>query len=436
MVKKIIFILILILSVVMLTNNAFHYPVNGGYDANLHLRYAKIISEESRMPTFAETRENYNPPLFYLLSGWITRGYGYLTAQPFFDAAKIWQYVNVILLLVSLYWWCRLVKTNWIILVLLSWPVIYKTVVMFSIETWFLFTVSLAFWFFSFHFSRRPTLVNAVILGLFLVVNLLSRLSAVTVLLTILAGMVGLVYIRAISLRKMLSLFCVFILVVISGCSWFYLGRKDEGIYGVGEGGEVSTPFFQRQPISFYLDVPFRLMMTYPLRQSTPVNKLVPIYYSEFWGDFWNYYPQRRFGQTVTQLKTNREESPSSRIKILALQNQINLVPTLLIIYGFCRVLVQFWRRLGQPDRHWLFQGMLLTFTLVSWLGFLALLTKYPSWKGDSIKASYMLFLMPVLAYFLIDLMADWYKRKKYLFWPASLWLVLSGIINWHFAWF
>lgn len=445
MFKKIILSLILILSLVMMINNAYYYPVNGGYDAMLHLRYAKIISEEGRIPTFKETRENYNPPLFYLISGLTTRVYSHFTGLIFFEAAKVWQYVNIVLALVSFYLWLAIIKSIspkksalplLFAILLLSLPVWYKTIVMFSIETWFLFTVSLAFWFFINHFLSRPNIANTVILGLLLIVNLLSRLSAVALVLTIFIGLLGLTYLKKISWKRLAAIISLLALMIALGTGWFYYGRRNEAIYGVGEGGEPDLPFFKRQPLSFYIDVPFQLMMTYPMRQNMPLNKLIPIYYDEFWGDFWNYYPQRRFGISVAEVRKDREVSQASRIKTLVLQNQINLVPTFLMLTGFAICLYQFLSTLKRPNRLWLVQGIMLTFTIFTWAGFLVLLTKFPSWKGDSIKASYMLSLLPIFIYFLANNLLVLFKFKKMFFWPAIVWLSFSTLINLNFSWF
>ena len=428
-----------------MVNNAYNYPVNGGYDSRAHLDYAKIISEQWRIPTFEETIENYNPPLFYLISGLVIKGFGQITNQEFFTAAKIWQYVNIVLAVVVSYLWYRIIKELYpknkldpkiFLLLLLTLPVWYKTIVMFSIETWFLFTVSLALWFFITRFRIKQDLFNTVILGLILVINLLSRLSAIVLVITVFFGLAGLAYTKKISLRKTISTLVILSILVSVGTVWFYFGKRHEGIYAVGEVSEPDVPFFQRQPLSFYIDIPFKLMMTYPMRQSIPINKLIPIYYSDFWGDFWNYYPQRRFGITISEVRQDREKSVPQRIKALVLQNQINLTPTILIFFGFFTTLYKFLAKIKKPDFFWLVDGIMLMLTILSWAGFIALITKYPNWKGDSIKASYMFYLMPVFIYFLFNLLVDLYKSKRIIFWPVSLWLTFAGLINLHFSWF
>ena len=84
MVKKITIFAALIAGLILLIHNVYHYPVNAGYDAVLHMRYAKIVSFEWRIPKYSETAENYNPPLFYLVSGLVGRVAGYLNRPGLF----------------------------------------------------------------------------------------------------------------------------------------------------------------------------------------------------------------------------------------------------------------------------------------------------------------------------------------------------------------
>jgi len=91
--------------------------------------------------------------------------------------------------------------------------------------------------------------------------------------------------------------------------------------------------------LAYYLDVPFKYMMTYPFRQdvrfSHPLNKFIPIYYSTFWGDYWNYYIQQRFNIDYQARDNDRYLVTPQRISSLALQNRINLLPTVLIFLSF-----------------------------------------------------------------------------------------------------
>jgi 4-amino-4-deoxy-L-arabinose transferase-like glycosyltransferase len=439
MVKKIIIIISIIFSLGFMFRNAYHYPVNAGYDAWLHLRYANIVSHQWRIPTFQESRENYNPPLFYLISGLTGRIAQKITNQEYFSAIKAWQYLSIFLATTSLYLWHLIVKKlhpknkflqAGFLVLLFSVPVFHKTIVMFSIETWFLFTTSLTFWFLINRFIDKVNLKNTIILSLLLAINFLTRMTAIILLATVLVAFLGLVIKKKISLKKTVALVSLMLVIILSSSSWFYFGRNSQEVYGVGEGGELTTPFFKRQPVSFYLDVPFKFMMTHPIRLSDPLNKLIPIYYSEFWGDFWNYYSQRRFGISVQARKKDHYVTSEKRVSNLALQNQVNLPATLLIVSGFIYLILKNKKKINLPE------SLFLTFTLLTWLGFLALLTKYPSWKGDSIKASYMLYNLPIFIYALAVFVFKPLRTYKAVFIPVIIYLASSTVINLIWSWY
>jgi len=447
MIRKTIIYLVILVGLIFLFFNAYHYPVNAGYDFKLHSTYAKIISHEWRIPVFEETRENYNPPLFYLTSGLIGRLSSYITGQDFITALKAWQYFSVILASLSIYFWFLIIKklhpknkplqVSFLVL-LFSLPVFHKTIVMFSIETWFLFTTSLSFWFLINHFLNKPNLKNTFILSLLVVVNLLTRMSAIVLLITVLAAFIGLIIQKKLHLKKAILLTGLLISIILTSTGWFYLGRDSKEIFGVGEGGAPDIPFFKRQPISFYLDVPFKYMMTHPIRHEIPINKLIPIYYSEFWGDWWNYYSQRRFNISVEARKKDHYLTSPERVSNLALQNQVNLLSAFLLVSGFIYLLIKATSLTfkNKKSSNWLPQSLFIAFTLFTWLGFLSLLTKYPSWKGDSIKASYMLYNLPIFTYFLVFFLFKCLKKYKLIFIPAITWLSISSIINLIWSWY
>jgi len=426
-------------------HNAYFFTTDAGYDAMLHMRYSKIISHEFRIPSFQETRENYNPPAFYLISGLIGRIVSTFLNQDFFSSLKAWQYLSVLLATLSLYLWykisLKLFSKNQLlsfsfVALIFSLPVFQKTIVMFSIETFFLFLTSLIFYYLAFHFLPKPSYKTTTILSLLVSLILLTRMSGVVIFLTIVFVFFGLLIIKKITLKKLILYLGLLLTIVFLSTSWFYIGRRDQDIYGVGEGGQPDKPFFQRQPLLFYTDVPFKFMMTYPVRLHEPLNKLVPIYYSEFWGDFWNYYPQRRFGYPISIIRKNRYFSPPKRVANLALQNQINLLPTLIMIAGFSYFAFKnFYTTFTKPDQKWLIESSFIVLSIFTWLGFLALLTKYPSWKGDSIKASYMLYNLPIFVYFSLSFLVIKLKSKIFLV-PIVIWLLIATVINLYWGWF
>lgn len=448
MVKKIIIFLIIGFGAFFLAHNFYYYPVIAGYDASFHLNYADILTSQWRFPSLDETREAYNPPFFYLISGLVGRFVSNLTGLNFFSALKVWQYISLIFVFLMIYFWYQILrpllpKTKLahlaFVIFLFSLPVFQKTIVMFNLELFSAFLMSLGFWYFIVHFQFKPTILKTIILAIITILNLLTRLSSLTLLITLIAGFVGLGFMKKIDTRQLIKLISVFLALIVLSCSWFYLGRANQDIYGVGEGGEPNIPFFQRQPLAFYTEIPFRLMMSYPIRfaPNTPLNRLIPIYYSEFWGDWWNYFSQRRFGIPLKSIRKDHYLTSQARVNNLALQNRINLPVTLLIIVGFIyllsKTLIQSFRKV---DANWLTSAMMLLLTILTYFGWLVMITKFPGWKGDSIKASYMLNILPVLAFSVINFLPKILKKTPVFFTPVLIWLIIATGINLWWGWY
>ena len=308
---------------------------------------------------------------------------------------------------------------------------------MFSIELFFMFLTSLIFWYFITVFQPKPSLSKIIILSGLIVINLLTRMSAIVTISTMIIGMFGLGYIKKLNWRKVINYLAVLLILTAIGTSWFYYGRRHEDIYNVGEGKESEIPFFKLQPLSFYTNIPFKFMMTYPFRLTVPLNEMIPLYYSEFWGDFWNFYSQRRYGISVDARKKDHYLSSPERVANLALQNQVNLPFTLLMITSFIYFIIQAIKGFLIKSNHkWLNETIFLAFSCLTWLGFLALLTKFPSWKSDSVKASYMLYNIPIFVYFTVVFLFEVLKKHKVIFIPVAIYLILASGINLWWCWY
>jgi len=446
--KKLLILIVLVTSFGLILHNLYFYPITAGYDAWLHINYAKIISFNWRFPTLVETREAYNPPLFYLLSGLITRIVSYFTHLDFVNSLKIWQYLHLVITFGFLYFWWDIIKLlepksklfRFIVLALIfSLPVFHKTIVMYNLELFSAFMISLVVWFFVTHVQKKCSYKNILNLAFLTSLALLTRLSAAVLLPVILLGFIGLYLIHKINLQKLIKFSGLFLAIIILLNGWFYLGRANRDIYQVGEGGEPDKPLFQRQPLSFYTEIPFRLMMSYPIRfaPQTPLNRLIPIYYSEVWGDWWNYYSQRRFGLSVEAVRADRYLTSDQRVVSLAIQNQVNLLPTILMIIGFIYLFYQSFKSfIKKPDQKQLTHLILIFLTLFIYAGWLLMITKYPSWKGDSIKASYMLATFPVIIYSLTLFLFEKIKPIKMIFMPISVCLIIASLINLYWSWY
>ena len=183
--------------------------------------------------------------------------------------------------------------------------------------------------------------------------------------------------------------------------------------------------------------------MKTPIRPYFP-NRFIPIFYSTFWGDYWNYYRQQRFPLSEEEEikfseSTNKVKISAARLNLLAWQNRINLIPSLILLIGMAAGVFHAIKnlRLGRTlDQQRLGEVFLATFFIVAFLAFFYTNIQFPNtYKGDTIKASYILFAIPALIYFGVKFLIS-FSQKKFIFYPAILILVISIIFNLNFAWF
>jgi len=445
--NRILLITVIAFGIFFLIRNLVSYPSSRGYVYTLHVKYGEIISNQWRFPTLEETDKFYDPPLFFLVSGLFTRAASFISGIEFFYAIKYWRYFSVIFPVISFYLWFQIIKRLFpkkrlihlaFLLILFSLPVLHKTLVMYTIEPMLMFTTALTLWYFIFHFQKKPNIKKTLILSFLVVISLLTRVSAFALLTAIAFGILGLGYIKKISWRQSIKYLAIFLLVAFIGSGWFY-GRKSDNysdrITTMMNRKQDAVPVDHRK--AFLTDIPFHLMMTYPIRRGVWLNQVIPIYYSEFWGDFWNFFIQKRFGISFEARQADRLITTPERVANLALQNQVNLLSTLLILSGFLYLIIRFFKKaFKKPDLRWLIETMFLITFIIAWIGFLYSVTFHGAPKGDSIKATYMLFILPIFIYMLITFLFEVIKKKKYLFTPIIIWLSLATCINIWWGWY
>lgn len=446
-IKKIILVIGLVFGLFLLIHNSYYYDYFGGYNATVHMNYAKIISHEFRFPSFKESYENYNPPLFYLVSGLIGRFTSQISGLDFYSSLNAYKVIGVLLAIGSIYFWHKIIQSLYpkrinlrtiFLILLFSLPVFHKVAVMFNTELPLMFVYSLTLWFFITHFFNKPSKKSIVLLALFITIALLIRMSSLTLFVSIFIGILGMGLLKKISWKKTLTYLSIFLTIIFISTSWFYIGRRDKDIYKAGRVSEPDIPIWQRQPIEFYTYIPFKFMMTYPMRLSMPLNHIIPIYYSEFWGDFWNYYSQRRFGVSAETRRSNHYITTPQRVANLALQNQVNLPFTIIMLAGFIYINLRVIKGLFSRSKPkiWLIEVVFLCVSFLTWIGFLIMNVKYPNWKSDAVKASYMLNIIPIFVYSGVIFIFNVLKKFKFVFYPVLIWLSLSTVINLWWAYY
>lgn len=445
MLKKISLILILATTAIILFHNVSTYPITAGTDYWKRAIYAQIISHEFRFPTYQESSEVYDAPLFYFVSGWLGRAIGTTTGLPLADSLGLVRLVPATFALISFWLWYKIFSGFYpknkfgavtFILLLTSMPVFYKAGAMYVSELLNLFLATLSFYWFIHHWLKAPHLKNTLWLSLIIILGLLTRVTYVAVAMALIIAI--LVYFWAnknfINALKPITIIAILSFV---GVGWFYFGRYQKTPLNIGynlEDFEAKT-----QNLGFYFYIPVKVMLTYPFRPilSEP-SYLLPIYFADFWGDYWNYFPQTRFGNNeLIAARGNRQAFSTARKVYLAWQSRINLLPTLLIIVSFWWLVIDRLRRILKKQLNFIILGefTLLTTVIITWASLYVLAAKYPG-QGDLIKATYTSFIAPIYVYAEAVFLFRILKRVRIIFWPALTLLVIAAINNFIFSWF
>lgn len=450
---KYLLLLIFIISFFILAHNVLFYPYSNGYDATAHIGYSQIISKEFRIPLYKETRESIHPPFFYFISGAAIRVYSWIFGSSFIQAINVWRFISVLLTIISFWLWYQIYLlinpkqkkgAVFFVLFLASLPPIYKAVAMFTPESFNLFLATIIIWFYIKYFLKKPDYKKIIILSLLVSLALLTKISFFSLAMAVAIGILLAVFLNKQKYQKAVIFLSLYFLIIFFSTGWFYYGRHEGKLLQFGEWGlgqekkNKDVPIYKRQRLAFYYDVPFKLMMTYPVRPhlSFPTY-LIPIYYSDFWGDYWNFFSQRRFAFKEKERRGERYFFLQERIKYLAWQNQINLLPSCLMVIAFLFFLIKRILELikGKLDYKNTGELFLFSFVFFAWGGLLMLVSKYTG-EGDFIKATYMLLVVPIYVYFVSVFLFSYLRKNKVIFWSVFILLLFTIVNNLIFAYF
>jgi len=177
------------------------------------------------------------------------------------------------------------------------------------------------------------------------------------------------------------------------------------------------VPLFKRQPLSFYFQPGLSAVFTHPIRPAAG-NRLFPVLYSDYWGDYWAYW--------VANHKTDVDLR--FWIKMLSAQNALAIIPTLILLSGYVALS---WRSLRAESHS--ATACYLPISALALVGaglFVYFAIAIPSRQTDQVKATYLCYLMPCLPMggaFVLDALVKrpqtrWFWLAPYtcLFWAWS----------------
>ena len=445
-------LLFLFINGLVLLNALLHDP-QVGYDAHHHLRYLSALAS-GRLVTPEDSSEFFSPPLPYLLpAAWMA-----LTPVPLYWAAKSGQLLNVLLSLATTLYVlriCHLTDPNDRSLklgalgFLAILPVYYKTFSYLRGEPYVaMFAAASAYHALRVFWQRPCKLSDALALGVGLAGAALSRQWGVLLVPgVVVAGLLAAWQVKA-ARRELIRALAISLASSFLICGWFYLvsHHRYGSITAFNREGARSFAW-SNQPRDFYLGLGLPELFTDPVRGAFP-NQLLPIFYSEIWGDYWSYFVvyarDTRSQRWIAGPGVARalEESVSSRgvvsnrLEIGAYLGRVNAVAALPSMLALAAVLAAGSALVGpfrqaEPDCEVRTRQLLFLLIVASYTGYLWFLVSYPNpGKGDTIKATYMLHTFPLIAVLVGCLLRRLERRFPALWLAAAASLAVALVHN------
>lgn len=396
------------LIIFVLTYNLLHYDPIQGYDGEAHHSYVQnflniFVPGKTDQPSSNLTYEFFSPPLPYILPTFINEicKFSISSLNKLEICQDVYGFLNIlflsVLFLITLVIYMKIIKIIFnkektfnltILLTIGIFAANYKAISMIRGEMYILFLNSFLVYRFlllvknSFEYKKQDIFVFGIIIGLL-------AMSRQWAFLLFPAYFIVYFLVEKAYKEKYIK-FMVFSFVVgflIS--AWFYIGLYIE--YGsFTTFNQSPTKFrFSNQPLNFYL--PFTnealLVFTHPIRPNFK-NQLLPILYSDLWGDYWGY-----FSFTSRSLLTGRNQANIGAY--LARVNIISLLPTFFLVYGFKQSFKSLKNsKTGNVD---FLNKYIVISILISFFGYLWFLISFPSPSGDTNKATYIIQLFHLL---------------------------------------
>ncbi len=447
--KPIVVVFILINSIVLL-NACLHDP-SCGYDNPDHWYYIDILSN-FRLPSPAESREFFCPPLPYIFPA-LVRSAG--TTQ--WMALKCAQLFNVMLSLGLTYYLILIItlinpKKIFIRTVSLAFlgmlPVYYKTFVFVRGEPYVAFFSVFAVYYALMIFVKDVrTRKNICLLGIGIGLLMLSRQWGVLIVPAIIALVMCLSVYQRSRAKALIKTMAIILIVSFMVGGWFYMGLKNK--YGSFTAFNLSPQpnfSFANQPIDFYFGIDLDKVFINPTRDLFQ-NHFVPIFYTDTWGDYWEYFTVKEFrdkgygrmrhiiferilGIPVPNCLAVDKDSIGN---YLGRVNLLALLPTIIMFTGLfmgAKYMFHFFSHgsVGE-DKIGLFFFFLIFVS--SMAGYFWFLIMHPSiGRGDTIKSIYIIQIFPFIAILSGYVLQNLQQKAPVLCKAVLLLLIINFIHN------
>jgi hypothetical protein len=408
------------LMVIVSVTNVFSYYHELGYDGQHHKWYIEVLP--NNLPTEQDTKEFFSPPLPYLVPSIVDKfcdksiEFDLIETNCSIVYGNAGQIFQVFLLLLTFIVLCKIVEiifpknnefANATLLIFTFLPVTYKSFAMIRGEPYVIFFMFLLIHKFLLIILKKEDVSskNALKVGILFAGLALSRQWGLLLYPAFALTWFLVFRVYDFNFFKKYSLFLTKAFSIgILLSSWFYLSLFTR--YGsiTAFNRNPLTFSFNNQPYSFYFEFPLIDIFTKPIRGFDLTNKLIPVLYSDTWGDYWGYFILRKSG-------------PYANFDIVPYLGRVNLfslIPTMLMLFGILYTIYNF-KNLNFEQK--VFYYIISSCILFTWLGYLWFLIKYPNpSKGDTIKATYILSLIQLLPFYLGNLMNKINKKSTLIY--------------------
>jgi hypothetical protein len=429
---------------VLLIDVTLHDP-GIGYDAHEHAEYAATLAQ-GRLPNPADTREFFSPPLPYAVAA-LAEASGFASGWAAGKAAQFANLLYSIGLCVFVWKICTLLSPGcydlqfWSLALLAIIPAYYKSFSMVRGEPLLsLFAVASVYYALRAYGSAPRRRADFIVLGVLLGLAILCRQWGFFIFPAL--AIYALALPAANFSARMLNLRPLILSFAIAGAvgGWYYASLyqrfgKITAFNRTEHGWSIAN-----EPAQFYFGLGLDSLFTDPIRPAFE-NELIPSFYSEFWGDYECYFlvygRTEESGKYLSGLELVEvldrvqlsEWFDSNRFTIgawLGRAHAAALVPSVLFVAGFIMAMAAlFDRRIGVRA-----YGLLGLVILISMLGYLWFLIGFPARDGDTIKATYMLQIIPLLAIVGARLLIAIRGRWRNLYRVIVGFLALSAVLN------
>jgi hypothetical protein len=371
---------------VLLAWNAWRFEWLRGYDAFANDLYASVVATDLRLPSAAETGVWHTPPLWFALAGGLRRlaeavGWEAVQRPGQLLAAAAGLAVCVVTFLLARALWPERRGVHVIALVLTAaTPALVRASAMYHPETLAAALTGGGLLVCVRGLRSRPTVATGAGGGALLGLAALTRAWALPVLCAALVVMA----IDAAGRRRWVPVLSLSVAAALLVGPWLLNQQLAHGNALAFNRPTPTVSLAERRPASFYLGPRALDVFHHPV---TPRfrNELVPQLYADWWGDWaltWDTPPPPAPGQLLEE----------GVVGVRVRQDVVGLVPTLLAIAGLVAL------ALLAVCRRSLALGLLPLSAVALALAYLLFAIRFPSTDGDTIKATYLLAMLPCAA--------------------------------------